>query len=282
MSIDAEILDLFSDQDNADLSEAVSEILPALPMKLINGDRVDNGDNQISPESGTVEQIDTIQGLSPRQVKLMQTLLDRELSDTNDDVARKVGISRSTYYRMVADRVFADELTRQTRLRLKSHRGAVANALVRGACTPGMGQAAMQRTYWTLAGEFDLPVVEEDPIKTLAELLGITVEEFRAYEVQEKPLDCLSLDAKRQIIMVIEMDKTRSTTPGLIESCYGSIFKGGKEAVLQELIAVRMKTEITPIIGDIAPIDVTPNLATSGASELGAVSTLSEFSEVRE
>jgi hypothetical protein len=81
-------------------------------------------------------------------------------------------------HRYLVDPVFLRAYKDRVELELGAHRGRVAAALVKGATTPGPGQASMQKIYWQRLGELiDAKSWQlEDPNETLSRVLGVSKE----------------------------------------------------------------------------------------------------------
>ena len=98
------------------------------------------------------------QGVTPPRVSLSQlaaleALIGRRDGETLEGVAGRAGVTRRTLHRYLQKPDFVGEYRRLIEAELGGARAKVAAALVRGAVTPGHGQAAMQRIYWQRLGE---------------------------------------------------------------------------------------------------------------------------------
>ena len=91
--------------------------------------------------------------LSARAVKAAATLASRRIHETLADVAERAGVTPRTLYRYMQKPAFVTEFRKRVEDELGTERGKVAAALVKGACNPGQGQAAMQKIYWQRLGE---------------------------------------------------------------------------------------------------------------------------------
>ena len=105
--------------------------------------------HQVLPASEPVTSAD----LSPRQVQAAVALASRQIGETLADVAERAGVTPRTLYRYLQSEDFIVEFRKRVEDELGSERAKVAGALVRGACWPGAGQAAMQKIYWQRLGE---------------------------------------------------------------------------------------------------------------------------------
>jgi AcrR family transcriptional regulator len=120
-------------------------------------------------------QTDTESALSPKQARALEALMERGAEQTMEDVARAAGVSRRTLYRYLCDPAFLKVFRERVELEMGANRQRVAAALVKGATTPGPGQAAMQKIYWQRLGELiDAKSWQfEDPDEILSRILGI-------------------------------------------------------------------------------------------------------------
>ena len=106
-------------------------------------------------------QNDSISRLAPRQVIALECLMTRTEDETIEQVASRAGVSRRTMHRYLRDSSFHAEYRSRVAMEIGSQRGRMALALVKGGTTPGPGQAAMQKIYWTMLGELkDLLAME--------------------------------------------------------------------------------------------------------------------------
>lgn len=98
-------------------------------------------------------QSDSISKLAPRQLVALECLMTREVDETIEQVAERAGVSRRTMHRYLRDASFHAEYKSRVIMEIGSQRGRMALALVKGGTTPGPGQAAMQKIFWTMLGE---------------------------------------------------------------------------------------------------------------------------------
>jgi AcrR family transcriptional regulator len=106
-------------------------------------------------------QNDSISRLAPRQLVALECLMSRTEDETIEQVASRAGVSRRTMHRYLRDSSFHAEYRSRVIMEIGSQRGRMALALVKGGTTPGPGQAAMQKIYWTMLGELkDLLAME--------------------------------------------------------------------------------------------------------------------------
>jgi AcrR family transcriptional regulator len=106
-------------------------------------------------------QNDSISTLTPRQLVALECLMTRTEDETIEQVASRAGVSRRTMHRYLRDASFHAEYRTRVAIEIGSQRGRMALALVKGGTTPGPGQAAMQKIYWTMLGELkDLSAME--------------------------------------------------------------------------------------------------------------------------
>jgi AcrR family transcriptional regulator len=91
----------------------------------------------------------------------LECLMTRTEDETIEQVASRAGVSRRTMHRYLRDASFHTEYRSRVAIEIGSQRGRMALALVKGGTTPGPGQAAMQKIYWTMLGELkDLSAME--------------------------------------------------------------------------------------------------------------------------
>lgn len=121
-----------------------------------------------------MSQTDTESALTLKQARALEALMERGPEQTMEDVARAAGVSRRSLYRYLDDPVFLKAYRDRVELELGAHRGRVADALVKGAITPGPGQASMQKIYWQRLGELiDAKSLQfEDADSVLSRILG--------------------------------------------------------------------------------------------------------------
>lgn len=100
-----------------------------------------------------MSQTDTGSALTPKQARALEALMERGPEQTMEDVARAARVSRRSLYRYLGDPAFRKVFRERVELEMGAHRQRVAAALIRGAATPGPGQAAMQKLYWQRLGE---------------------------------------------------------------------------------------------------------------------------------
>lgn|SRR6185312_2722579 len=106
-------------------------------------------------------QNDSISSPTPRQVVALECLMTRTEDETIEQVASRAGVSRRTMHRYLRDASFHAEYKSRVIMEIGSQRGRMASALVKGGTSPGPGQAAMQKIYWTMLGELkDLLAME--------------------------------------------------------------------------------------------------------------------------
>lgn len=91
--------------------------------------------------------------LSASQVKALEALVSQGIDETLEAVAARGGVSRVTLWRYLQDPEFIAAYRQRVEDEMGSQRARVARALIEGACTPGQGQASMQRIYWQRLGE---------------------------------------------------------------------------------------------------------------------------------
>ena len=107
------------------------------------------------------DSISTLSTLTPRQILALECLMTRTEDETIEQVASRAGVSRRTMHRYLRDASFHAEYRSRVAMEIGSQRGRMALALVKGGTTPGPGQAAMQKIYWTMLGELkDLSAME--------------------------------------------------------------------------------------------------------------------------
>lgn len=125
-------------------------------------------------------QTDTESTLSLKQTRALEALMTRESEESIEAVALRAGVSRRTMHRYLVDPVFLAAYRNRVELELGAYRGRVAAALVKGATTPGSGQASMQKIYWQRLGELNdaKNVRIEDPRETLSRFLNVPKEEL--------------------------------------------------------------------------------------------------------
>ena len=125
-------------------------------------------------------QTDSESDLTLRQARALECLMGREPEETIEDVASRAGVSRRTMHRYLVDPAFLRAYRERVELELGAQRGRVAAALVKGATTPGSGQAGMQKIYWQRLGELiDAKSLQiEDPRERLSQILNIPKEEL--------------------------------------------------------------------------------------------------------
>ncbi len=87
-------------------------------------------------------------------------------------------------HRYLVDPAFLRAYKDRVELELGAYRGRVAAALVKGATTPGPGQASMQKIYWQRLGELiDAKSWQlEDPEEILSRVLGISKDKLPPVE----------------------------------------------------------------------------------------------------
>jgi AcrR family transcriptional regulator len=147
-------------------------------------------------------QNDSISTLTPRQLVALECLMARTEDETIEQVASRAGVSRRTLHRYLRDASFHAEYRSRVAMEMGSQRGRMALALVKGGTTPGPGQAAMQKIYWTMLGELkDLSAmeltgkdggpVEVVPAERLA-LLSIEEKEKLAEMLERVGISCRS------------------------------------------------------------------------------------------
>lgn len=138
-------------------------------------------------------QSDSISTLTPRQIVALECLMTRTEDETIEQVASRAGVSRRTMHRYLRDASFHADYRTRVAIEIGSQRGRMALALVKGGTTPGPGQAAMQKIYWTMLGELkDLSAME------------LTGKDGGPVEVGVVHLDCLSVEEKVVLVELLE------------------------------------------------------------------------------
>jgi len=138
-------------------------------------------------------QSDSISTLTPRQIVALECLMTRTEDETIEQVASRAGVSRRTMHRYLRDASFHAEYRSRVIMEIGSQRGRMALALVKGGTTPGPGQAAMQKIYWTMLGELkDLSAME------------LTGKDGGPVEVGVFHLDRLSVEEKVALVELLE------------------------------------------------------------------------------
>jgi AcrR family transcriptional regulator len=144
--------------------------------------------------TSAMAQNDSISKLAPRQIVALECLMTRTEDETLEQVASRAGVSRRTMHRYLRDASFHAEYRSRVIMEIGSQRGRMASALVKGGTTPGPGQAAMQKIYWTMLGELkDLLAME------LTGRDGGPIEVGRNID-----LDRLSMEDKRALVELLE------------------------------------------------------------------------------
>lgn len=140
-------------------------------------------------------QIGTVDTLSPRQLLALECLVNRDPGETIEQVGQRAGVSRVTMHRYLKDPKFQQEYRQRVAIELASQRGRMAIALVRGGTTPGPGQAALQKIYWTMLGE-------------LRDTLEVTGKDGGPIDinVQQIPLHKLSEGALVKMLEILEAE----------------------------------------------------------------------------
>jgi AcrR family transcriptional regulator len=125
-------------------------------------------------------QTDTESALTLKQARALECLIGRGSEESIEDVASRAGVSRRTMHRYLVDPVFLAAYRERVELELGAHRGRVAAALVKGATTPGSGQASMQKIYWQRLGELidSRSWQIEDPDSVLSRILNVAKDEL--------------------------------------------------------------------------------------------------------
>jgi len=133
--------------------------------------------------------------LTSKQIIALECLLSRQPGETNEEVARRAGISRVTFFRYCRDANFQREYRARVNTKLANARGLVADALLEGAINRGHGQAAMQKIYWTMLGE-------------LKDTLELTGKDGKPIDLnlQQIPLDKLSLESLEKMQKILEVE----------------------------------------------------------------------------
>jgi len=133
--------------------------------------------------------------LTSKQLIALECLLSRRPGETNEEVARRAGISRVTFFRYCRDANFQREYRARVNTKLANARGLVADALLEGAINRGHGQAAMQKIYWTMLGE-------------LKDTLELTGKDGKPIDLnlQQIPLDKLSLESLEKMQKILEVE----------------------------------------------------------------------------
>jgi hypothetical protein len=106
---------------------------------------------------------DSSSKLSVKQLRVLNALLGKGLTETIAQVAERAGVSPRTIYRYMIDHDFITTYRELCKRELSVYRGEVTKALIKGACTRGPAQPAMQKLYYERLGE---PVVEHEDIRT--------------------------------------------------------------------------------------------------------------------
>lgn len=91
--------------------------------------------------------------LDAKRIKVLHALLSARPQDTNEDIARTIGLSPSTVYRFLQEDRFLAEYKKRVLSMAELFRGSVMKALIEGAVRPGPGQSSLQRIYWEIVGE---------------------------------------------------------------------------------------------------------------------------------
>lgn len=174
----------------------LASLFPAgtpLPSKKASASLTTSGQRK---ERAKTSQVATEEKLSPLQLRAIECLAAREPEETISDVAKCAGVSRETIHRYMRDPLFMEKYKERVRVEISSNRGRMATALVRAGLTPGPGQAAMQKIYWTMLGELsDVSKVE------LTGKDGGAVE----IDINAKPInvDSLPVWARKLILVVV-------------------------------------------------------------------------------
>jgi hypothetical protein len=120
--------------------------------------------------------------LSDQQIRAMECLISREPEETLAQVAARAGVSVRSLYRYMKEPGWMAEYRGRIELELGGQRGRVASALIRGATTPGPGQAAMQKIYWQRLGELkdqvELSGPNGGPIQTQSDVTYTNVDDI--------------------------------------------------------------------------------------------------------
>lgn len=91
--------------------------------------------------------------LSAAQRSMIDALVTRRPDETLADIAVRMGVHPRTLHRNMKEDIFRIEYQLRLHSEFYSARGKVAQALILGACTPGPGQAAMQKIFWEMTGD---------------------------------------------------------------------------------------------------------------------------------
>jgi AcrR family transcriptional regulator len=135
-------------------------------------------------------QNDSISSPTPRQVVALECLMTRTEDETIEQVASRAGVSRRTMHRYLRDASFHAEYKSRVIMEIGSQRVRMASALVKGGTSPGPGQAAMQKIYWTMLGE-------------LKDLLELTGKDGGPIETQTNvSVDSLPLYVRQLLVLV--------------------------------------------------------------------------------
>jgi hypothetical protein len=155
-------------------------------------------------------QVVTNSGLTPRQQKALECLINRLPEETLADVSNHAGVSLRTLHRYMREKNFSDEFRLSIAIELASSRGKMAAALIRGGLKPGPGQAAMQKLYWQLIGD----------IKDLLEISGPGGGPIPLDDSSPIPLERLSIHAKGLLVFELSGGKI---SPQLADGIMGEI-----------------------------------------------------------
>lgn len=190
-----------------------SRLASLFPMSANPSSRAVGSTTTIKERKKVVEnsQVATEEKLSPRQLVAIECLAAREPDETISDVAKCAGVSRETIHRYMRDPLFMEKYKERVRVEISSNRGRMANALVRAGLTPGPGQAAMQKIYWTMLGELsDVSKVE------LTGKDGGAVE----IDINAKPInvDMLPIWARKLILVIVSGGQISQELEGRLEA----------------------------------------------------------------
>jgi predicted DNA-binding protein (UPF0251 family) len=90
--------------------------------------------------------------LTPKQLLGVRVLIEASPTDTREDLARRIGISRVTLWQWLTTSEFRRVFNALLSVTIDAAKGKTLQSLIRGANTVGPQQAQMQKVFWTLAG----------------------------------------------------------------------------------------------------------------------------------